>query len=44
MANGKNGYWKGFVTGLFIVPGIGIAVTLLATLGVALSGRKMGEG
>ena len=40
MANSKNGYWKGFVTGLLLVPGIGITVTLLATVVMALGGRK----
>lgn len=40
MAEKTNGYWKGFVTGLLLVPGVAIVVTIVGTLVVAITGRR----
>lgn len=40
MAEKSNGYWKGLVTGLFVVPVLAIVGTVIGTIVVALSGRR----
>lgn len=42
MPNG-NGYWKGFVYGLLTPFVIGIGVTVLASLAVAIGGKRGNE-
>ncbi len=40
MAEKSNGYWKGFVVGLFLVPGVAMVVTLVGTIVVAIAGKR----
>ena len=44
MAEKTNGYWKGFVTGMLLIPGIAMVGTLIGTIVIALSGRNRSIG
>ena len=41
MANGKNnGYWKGYVFGLLTPFVLGIGLTIIASIAVAIGGKR----
>lgn len=43
MANANGGFWKGFVYGLLTPLGVGVGLTLLASIAVAIGGTKRPE-
>lgn len=40
MAENKNGYWKGFTMGILLLPVVGLTLTLVSTIVMAIVTRK----